>query len=337
MLKTDRELIKSLKQLNTKITVDSEWDENTQSELLDLFHSTFPQKSIFNFNFYTYVIKPATVSLLALIFVFISGLGAVYSAKNSLPGQFLYPVKKIAEKTRMTLAFSNTQKNVLRAEILTNRLSEVRIIIKKIELGGAGLESAESELAVLTENFNDDLKTLKQQVAENMPTTESDKTPGKTETYFSDEKLLDTENLNSDGSLPVQDGQEVFAVMPAELESLLADTKALLAEQDLNLAFARIQEMEKIMKSDNTLATQPTIEENKIESGNELAIPSSSSVGSQIKKTTPKQPVVQNPTKDSFQPSTSAVQNSTKTKSDDFQVRIEKDQAPDIGGFVREK
>lgn len=208
--------------------------------LLNSFREMFPSKTKLTYNFYL-SLRPVAVSLLAFVFVFVAGFGTIAVAKNTVPGDILYPVKRIVEKSRMVLVFDQSKKAVLRAEILTNRLSEVKVLTEKVK---GGDKESELELNVLAQNFTNELKVLTKQIGDQVIEPQAFIIP------FPEEELLYIdEEMTSQGSLPIQDERQVFTVIPTEdLEKLLAETQELLAEENLALAFVRLQEAEKLVQ-----------------------------------------------------------------------------------------
>ncbi|MDD3101604.1 MAG: DUF5667 domain-containing protein [Patescibacteria group bacterium] len=167
--------------------------------------------------------------MLVLLFIFITGFGTVFAAKNTIPGDLLYPVKRASEKVRMALILDKSQKTVLKAEILANRLSEARTIADKIEKGA----TATPELNKLVANFNSDLKILKNEISAQNPVSDN------------------VENLIADeGALPIEDGQEIFKVLQSDdLKKLLEETKNSLQENNLVTALEKINNAEKITQN----------------------------------------------------------------------------------------
>lgn len=253
MDRTEREILKSLRQLGKEIKMSPAADARIYDYLLNSFRETFPKKPEIRYNFYS-VFRPVAVSLLALFFVFSGGLGIVYSAQNTFPGNILYPVKRLSEKTRMIFVFDRSDKIVLRAEMLNNRLSEAKILAKKAE---AGDKESEKELDTLAQNFTEELRVLKEKVNEQLPENQKAKEP------FPAEDLLNTEQLDK-GSLPIQDSRQIFAVVPTEeMEKLLSETKELLAKENLALAFIRIQQVEKLVNKEKTETEEESLNEKK--------------------------------------------------------------------------
>lgn len=243
MDRTEREILKSLRQLGKEIKMNPAADARVYNSLLDSFRNTFPVQPKFNILL---SLRPVAVSLLVLVFVVSGGLGIVYSARNTFPGNILYPVKRLSEKTRMIFVFNRSGKIVLRAEILNNRLSEAKILAKKAE---AGDKESELELDVLAQNFTEELRVLKNEVNERLPENQKVKEP------FPAKDLLNTEV--DKGSLPIQDSRQTFAVIPAEnIEKLLSETRELLAGENLALAFIRIQEVEKLVNQEEPKTEQ---------------------------------------------------------------------------------
>ncbi len=87
-------------------------------------------------------------AILTLVFVFLISAGTVYASQNSLPGQFLYPVKKTLEAVRIRLA-SDPDKTNLQIQLIDKRLGEIQKLSERqaIDLEKA---AAEYEKAVST-------------------------------------------------------------------------------------------------------------------------------------------------------------------------------------------
>lgn len=315
--------IKNLIKQYKSIKPDASWEHDSYETLLRYFQNTFPKKSIFNLNFYTFIIRPVAVSLLALIFILSGSFGAVMMAKNSLPGEWLYPVKRVGERVRMIVALNQAQKTVLRAEILTNRVSETKVLAKKAE---AGDKESEQKLNDLAKSFVSELEIFKKELSEQIPKKQI--------TPFPDSDLLKTD-LADQGSLPIQDGQQIFSVLPTEdLEKILTETKSLLAEKNLSLALTRAQEMTKIVQEKET-AKQESIEpEEKDLPVIEPVEPKAEPLVPEIK------PIIKNIKNIDGSVGkileTKSVDKSVDKSKQEFKVRIEKD-VPAQTGMIREK
>lgn len=231
-------LIKEYKSIKSSPSLELK----SREMLLSSFNQNFPKKTWFNYNHYLYLVRPAAVSLLAVLFIFVFWSGLFYGSKNSLPSDFLYPVKLSTEKVRMALIFSQSKKTVLRAEILNNRLVDFKVMVEKIEKGD---KKFEPELNLLAKNFTNELRILKKEIAAQVTKEEEENII----VPFPEEELLafDQEQFIYDqASLPIQDQREIFTVIQSpELKKLLAETKKLLAEENLSMALVRLIEAEK--------------------------------------------------------------------------------------------
>ena len=270
--------LKDLRKQYQSIKMDPVADARVYNSLLNSFRNTFSVQPKFNILL---SLRPVAVSLLVLVFVFSGGLGIVYSAKNTLPGNILYPVKKLSEKTRMIFVFNRSGKIVLRAEILNNRLSEARILAKKAE---AGDRDSELELDVLAQNFTEELRVLKNEVNERLPENQKAKEP------FPAKDLLNT-GVDK-GSLPIQDNRQTFAVIPAEnIEKLLAETRELLADKNMVLALVRIQQVEKLVNKEENSLNEEKQEEKQLEANKPEINMKSQPIDIQEKKIDPVKPL----------------------------------------------
>jgi len=266
--------VRELTKLYKSIRQDPVHEQESYDIVLNSFREMLPSKTKLNYNFYL-SLRPVAVSLLAFVFVFIAGFGTIAVAKNAVPGDLLYSVKRIAEKSRMALVFDESKKAVLHAEILTNRLSEVKILTEKAK---GGDKKFELELNVLAQNFTNELKILTKQIGDQVIKPQDLIIP------FPDEDLLYIdETMLSQGSLPVQDELQIFTVMPTEdLEKLLAETKELLAEENLALAFVKLQQAEKLVEEEPV--TEPDVVVEDLEEAENQA-------GEAVDETLPVQPV----------------------------------------------
>lgn len=89
---------------------------------------------LFNFNILK-IFKPAFAVALAIIILFSSlgTIGAISLAQNSLPGDFLYPVKTAFEKTQMTFTASEEKKVKLSIKFANHRMDEFTQLANKPE------------------------------------------------------------------------------------------------------------------------------------------------------------------------------------------------------------
>lgn len=261
---------------------DPAWERKSREMLLERFRETFAQEKSSS-DFYPFFkrawglnLRPVAVSLLVL-FVFIGGFGTICLAKNTFPGHFLYPVKRTVEKARLNFAFSQGKKAVLRAEILTNRLSEVKILAERAAERG---EEVNLRLGELTQNFQDELKVLKKEViAQSGFEPEQELSPPEIDVTF------------DQGSLPVQDQREVFTVLQTEdLKKLLEETKNLLAEKNMKMALERINDAEKIV-----LERNPDLDEElKSPIEEEILLDQTTSTESEIESQSRVKPIIEN-------------------------------------------
>ncbi len=316
--------LKDLTRQYNSIKPNAVLEEKTRERILDYFRQSLPIETKIGYSF-NLILKPAMVSLLVLFFIFSAGLETIVVARKSLPGSPLYSIKRIVEKSQMLLAFNTSQKTVLRAEILNNRLSEAKILVKRAETGD---KESESELNALTRNFSEELKVLKEEIGTQI-SQERNKAP------FPDKDLLNTESLDK-GSLPIQDHRQTFAVIPTEdIERLLTETRELLADKNMALALVRIQEVEEIVNIEKPKTEQDIPPE---ESGKkEIPVLEQKLIIEPIEKNI-QSPSTQLPSTQLLNLGSIGQIVSPKEQSEknDFKVKIERD-SPAQTGMIREK
>lgn len=129
---TDSDLIKQIKLLK-QIKPRHDWALLTKKAIFEdkedkillpqsktwVFWNVFPRIS-FNYRFV----------LASFIFLGILGLATVNLAQNSLPGDFLYSVKRISEKSRAVFV-SEKERPKAQLELANKRLDELTIIAEE--------------------------------------------------------------------------------------------------------------------------------------------------------------------------------------------------------------
>ena len=90
------------------------------------------------------------------------GAGVVYGAENSLPGDFLYPVKtSVIEKMQSSLAVNRKDKAALHAKFAIKRLEEIEEVSKKRILTDEQIQQMNAHFDENQKELDDDLKDLK--------------------------------------------------------------------------------------------------------------------------------------------------------------------------------
>ena len=117
--------------------------------------------------------KPLPITLAIIVCVLISG-GAAFATENSLPGDFLHPLKLAAEKFETRLAVSEESKAELEAKHTVTRIDELNVLESKAETETrseikANFEarrlSAENETQARLENTLSRLETIREDLS----------------------------------------------------------------------------------------------------------------------------------------------------------------------------
>jgi hypothetical protein len=111
---TEKELIGELRKLR-QIKPNQDWVVLTKSQILG---EDYQHRVLVNWNFLTF--KPLYAGLIAVFVLF----GLFGFSQNSLPGDILYPIKKISEKSQAVFV-SETDKPKYNLEIANKRLDEL--------------------------------------------------------------------------------------------------------------------------------------------------------------------------------------------------------------------
>jgi hypothetical protein len=135
-------VVRKLKRMR-RIEPDSSWLSSQKDFILsEISQSQKEQKErkpslvlpLFNFNILK-ILKPNfAVALVVIILVSsLATVGAISFAQNSLPGDFLYPVKTAFEKTQFTFTPSQEGKTKLSIKLATQRMDEFTQLVDKPE------------------------------------------------------------------------------------------------------------------------------------------------------------------------------------------------------------
>lgn len=119
--------------------------------------------SFFRFSLHLFLNKRmvATLSLLVLIF---STAGISRAAEQSLPGDFLYPVKtQVNERLQTSFALTSEQKARVASELTLKRLKEAEVLSKRGHLD----EVRKAEITQNLTKYNDEVKKRITEVSEN--------------------------------------------------------------------------------------------------------------------------------------------------------------------------
>ncbi len=176
---TDRQIIAKIKQLK-EIQPSGAWKEALREELIFKAKKAFPREERVGFFIFKKIrlfklqndynwkgligIKSNLLSKfvavnIILIIIFGFGIITIQAAKNSLPGDILYPIKIATEKTELLLAKNKSNKIKLEARFAARRLDEFQQIIQfqKQEKVVESIKNFQEKLEVV-ENRLKDLK-----------------------------------------------------------------------------------------------------------------------------------------------------------------------------------
>ncbi|MFN3301950.1 MAG: hypothetical protein ACK413_02930 [Patescibacteria group bacterium] len=212
------------------IKPDKIWIKKSQAQFLAYFKEKFPliRKPIFGFLFY---LRPIIVSLVILLMIIVSGIKIFVEAKASLPGQTLYPLKRLTEKIVYQLMPAE-RKTLYRAEMVEKRLTETKTIVEKV-----GLKDSEVPLEIkeATKELGKEIVALKKEITH--------------------------QPVGND--FPIQDNKKIVEVIKEkDLEKLLAETKEAIKEKNISAALEKINQFEEVFfekpieETDSEIKTQ---------------------------------------------------------------------------------
>lgn len=156
-------LVRKIKKLQ-RIEPNASWLESQRSFLLyeisRLKKEEKIKKSILAFPFFNFskIFKPAFA--FALVFVVlvssVATVGVISASQDTLPGDFLYSVKTVIEKTQLTFTSSPENRTRLSIKFATQRIDEFTQLIEKPDKGkdiGKTVQKFTQEMVAVQQNI----------------------------------------------------------------------------------------------------------------------------------------------------------------------------------------
>lgn len=168
----DKFIVKKIKSLR-QVKPSSSWLLHQKSFLLSEISKDEESKKepslvlpLFNFNLFK-IFKPSFAIALAIVILITSlaTVSAISAAQNSLPGDFLYPVKTAFEKTQLTFTPGEANKTKLSIKFATQRMDEFTQLVDKPEKK-KDMEKTVKEFTAQLVNVQEGIDKLKQKNAE---------------------------------------------------------------------------------------------------------------------------------------------------------------------------
>lgn len=167
---TEKQLIDKLTQLK-RVKPDKNWVIFCRENLIlsmGQAKDSQPAKAPFSISFLTWLkhfgskpfLKPVAVLSVIFIMIFGSGLTILAKAKDSLPGDHLFPVKIALEQARLLAAPSAEDKADVQNDIMAIRLDELNKIIN----GNDSMESKQPKIEEAITNLQKHLLTVKDEL-----------------------------------------------------------------------------------------------------------------------------------------------------------------------------
>lgn len=175
---TDKELIAKIKELK-KIQPDEKWVGFCRTQIISRIQEekTEPVGG-FASSLWQLFYQPATAVISAAFVFVVMGAMATIAAKDSLPGDYAYPLKITFEKAQITMVLDETARTKKEAEITNRRVDELTEVIrqplsennsrveKAVEQLGEQLSTAKKTIPKLRGKMEDMTKGESQKIAE---------------------------------------------------------------------------------------------------------------------------------------------------------------------------
>lgn len=155
-------LVKKIKGLR-QIKPNTSWLQSQRSFLLSEISQGKKHRKpslvlpLFNFNILKLLQPNFAIALVVIILISsLATVGAISASQNSLPGDFLYPVKTAFEKTQLTFAPGEANKTKLSIKFANQRIDEFTQLIDKSE--------KKEDIEKTVENLKTQLTTAKENI-----------------------------------------------------------------------------------------------------------------------------------------------------------------------------
>ena len=166
---TEKELISKIESLR-QIKPRKDWVILTKSQILG---KETPKISLFESLGIIFSRKPVLVGIASFLLIF----GLFFSSQSALPGDLLYPIKKITEKSQ-TIFASKDQETKIQLELANKRLEELRKIAEanQIKNLAPAIEEYQKTVSNVAENLKKKpIKATKEIVQETKKLIENQK------------------------------------------------------------------------------------------------------------------------------------------------------------------
>jgi len=261
----ERDLLKKLNNLKT-VKPDDNWKKNyrevlysqisaattvnkSESNLQAIWEHIMPGRVFMN------MVKPVWVTSLASILILVIGIGGVYAAKNSKPGDSLYIAKIISEKAQFAMTFNEKDKAKLGLEFATNRAKEITQILSESKEQS---DKQNQKVEQLSQNFKKEISQVKNRLT-TIKAAESQTNQSKKE---KEPEIFGANLGKTDQGMEIAEPVKPEVKKEALPESQ-PETIATTTEENLNNTDKALEEAEKMFDEKNYDGTINKIEEIK--------------------------------------------------------------------------
>jgi len=106
------------------------------------------------------IFKVSSVAVASLLLVVSLTVGTVVSANQSVPGDAIYPLKKVVENLQLKIARDDNQRANLQLRFAYNRLEELQSVIDKKDEGRITKQEAETLMVKTVTEISDNTKAI---------------------------------------------------------------------------------------------------------------------------------------------------------------------------------
>lgn len=272
----DKKLFKKLNNLKT-IKPDDNWKKNYREILLSqIFAGAAANKSesslkiiwenIMPGKILTDLAKPVWVTFSVSVLILVVGVGGVYAAKNSKPGDSLYIAKIISEQAQLAITFNEKDKAKLGLDFATNRAREITQVLKESK---EPADKKDKKIEQLSQNFKKEISQVKNRLttikaAENQNKKEKEEEPkvfganlGKNNQRM---EIAEPAKPTADPKIDLNQAATTTKENLNSPDKVLAEAEKMFDEKNYDSAIDKLEEANKVINQAAKEADSGTVE-----------------------------------------------------------------------------
>ncbi|MBI2459135.1 MAG: hypothetical protein HYV53_01110 [Parcubacteria group bacterium] len=269
----EKELIKKLNNLKT-IKPDDDWKKNyreilhsqisagatankSESNLRIIWQTIMPGKIFIDMS------KSVWVTALISVLILVIGIGGVYAAKNSKPGDSLYIAKIISEKTQLVITFNEKDKVKLGLEFAANRAKEITQVLEEAK---EPADKQGEKVKQLSQDFKKEIK----QVKNRLTTIKAAENKNKENEENKEEPEVFGANLGKNNQR-MEISEPVKPAATTTPDKALEEAEELFDQKNYNQSIDKLEEVNKVISQADKDGQVPSASSGRVKGESETA------------------------------------------------------------------